>query len=90
MCVRVLSDLFSSHFRFITVYNGPCHTYKVQRLNESTAYYFKIQACNDAGEGDFSEVYAFATTKSPPPAVKGEGRLAYINGVHKMEPDLTP
>ncbi|XP_034290893.1 fibronectin type-III domain-containing protein 3A [Pantherophis guttatus] len=56
--------------RFITVYSGPCHTYKVQRLSESTTYYFKIQACNDAGEGDFSEVYAFATTKSPPPAMK--------------------
>ncbi|XP_053129615.1 fibronectin type-III domain-containing protein 3A [Hemicordylus capensis] len=56
--------------RFIMVYSGPCHTYKVQRLSESTTYYFKIQACNDAGEGKFSEVYAFATTKSPPPALK--------------------
>nr|XP_060612241.1 fibronectin type-III domain-containing protein 3a-like isoform X1 [Anolis sagrei ordinatus]XP_060612243.1 fibronectin type-III domain-containing protein 3a-like isoform X1 [Anolis sagrei ordinatus] len=56
--------------RFSTVYSGPCHTYKVQRLSESTTYYFKIQACNDAGEGDFSEVYAFTTTKSPPPALK--------------------
>uniref|UniRef100_A0A6J0URN3 Fibronectin type-III domain-containing protein 3A n=1 Tax=Pogona vitticeps TaxID=103695 RepID=A0A6J0URN3_9SAUR len=56
--------------RFITVYSGPCHTYKVQRLCESTAYYFRIQACNDAGEGEFSEVYSFTTTKSPPPALK--------------------
>lgn len=58
--------------RFIVVYSGPCHTYKVQRLSESTTYYFKIQAFNDAGEGEFSEVYAFTTTKSPPPALKGE------------------
>lgn len=58
--------------RFVTVYNGPCHTYKVQRLSESTTYYFKIQACNDAGEGEFSEVYAFTTTKSPPASLKGE------------------
>ncbi|XP_065702234.1 fibronectin type-III domain-containing protein 3A-like [Patagioenas fasciata] len=56
--------------RFVTVYNGPCHTYKVQRLSESTTYYFKIQACNDAGEGEFSEVYAFTTTKSPPASLK--------------------
>ncbi|XP_077164430.1 fibronectin type-III domain-containing protein 3A-like isoform X2 [Paroedura picta] len=56
--------------RFTTVYSGPCHTYKVQRLNESTTYYFRIQACNDAGEGAFSEVYAFTTTRSPPPALK--------------------
>ncbi|NXG17656.1 FND3A protein, partial [Grallaria varia] len=56
--------------RFVTVYNGPCHTYKVQRLSESTTYYFRIQAYNDAGEGDFSQVYAFTTTKSPPASLK--------------------
>uniref|UniRef100_A0A8B9BQ48 Fibronectin type-III domain-containing protein n=1 Tax=Anser brachyrhynchus TaxID=132585 RepID=A0A8B9BQ48_9AVES len=56
--------------RFVTVYSGPCHTYKVQRLSESTTYYFKIQAYNDAGEGEFSEVYAFTTTKSPPASLK--------------------
>ncbi|XP_054244463.1 fibronectin type-III domain-containing protein 3a-like isoform X1 [Indicator indicator] len=56
--------------RFVTVYSGPCHTYKVQRLSESTTYYFKIQAYNDAGEGAFSEVYAFTTTKSPPAPLK--------------------
>ncbi|KAM8954041.1 fibronectin type-III domain-containing protein 3A-like [Pelodytes ibericus] len=54
------------HSRFLTIYNGPCHTYKVQRLNESTTYNFRIQAYNDAGEGAFSDVYSFATTKSPP------------------------
>ncbi|XP_053328630.1 fibronectin type-III domain-containing protein 3A-like isoform X2 [Spea bombifrons] len=56
--------------RFFTIYNGPCHTYKVQRLNESTTYNFRIQAYNDAGEGPFSDVYSFATTKSPPSALK--------------------
>ncbi|KAJ7420451.1 hypothetical protein WISP_48387 [Willisornis vidua] len=56
--------------RFVTVYNGPCHTYKVQRLSESTTYHFRIQAYNDAGEGDFSQVYAFTTTKSPPASLK--------------------
>uniref|UniRef100_A0A8C9F576 Fibronectin type-III domain-containing protein n=1 Tax=Pavo cristatus TaxID=9049 RepID=A0A8C9F576_PAVCR len=56
--------------RFVTVYSGPCHTYKVQRLSESTTYYFKIQAYNDAGEGEFSDVYAFTTTKSPPASLK--------------------
>ncbi|XP_063793590.1 fibronectin type-III domain-containing protein 3A-like isoform X1 [Pseudophryne corroboree] len=56
--------------RFFTIYNGPCHTYKVQRLNESTTYNFRIQAYNEAGEGLFSEVYSFATTKSLPAALK--------------------
>ncbi|KAM4664237.1 fibronectin type-III domain-containing protein 3A-like [Discoglossus pictus] len=56
--------------RFHTIYNGPCHTYKVQRLNESTTYNFRIQAYNDAGEGQFSDVYSFTTTKSPPGALR--------------------
>lgn len=56
--------------RFFTIYSGPCHTYKVQRLNESTTYNFRIQAYNEAGEGPFSEVYSFATTKSLPAALK--------------------
>ncbi|NWU94759.1 FND3A protein, partial [Upupa epops] len=56
--------------RFVTVYNGPCHTFKVQRLSESTTYCFRIQAYNDAGHGRFSEVYAFTTTKSPPASLK--------------------
>ncbi|RMB92596.1 hypothetical protein DUI87_30905 [Hirundo rustica rustica] len=56
--------------RFVTVYNGPCHTYKVQRLSESTTYRFRIQAYNNAGEGAFSEVCAFTTTKSPPAHLK--------------------
>ncbi|XP_072914559.1 fibronectin type-III domain-containing protein 3A-like isoform X2 [Hemitrygon akajei] len=56
--------------RFISIYSGPCHTYKIQRLNESSAYNFKIQAINDGGEGPFSEVYTFVTTRCPPPVLK--------------------
>nr|XP_020649461.1 fibronectin type III domain-containing protein 3B [Pogona vitticeps] len=56
--------------RFIPIYRGPSHTYKVQRLMEFTCYAFRIQAVNDAGEGPFSEVFTFSTTKSIPPAIK--------------------
>ncbi|KAK5905017.1 hypothetical protein CesoFtcFv8_006527 [Champsocephalus esox] len=56
--------------RFISLYKGPCHTHKVQRLNESTSYTFRIQAFNEAGEGPFSNVYTFATPRSPPVPVK--------------------
>ncbi|KAI3354066.1 hypothetical protein L3Q82_018624 [Scortum barcoo] len=58
--------------RFISLYKGPCHTHKVQRLNESTSYTFRIQAFNEAGEGPFSNVYAFTTPRSPPAPVKVE------------------
>ncbi|XP_069749840.1 fibronectin type-III domain-containing protein 3A-like isoform X6 [Narcine bancroftii] len=56
--------------RFISVYSGPCHTYKVQRLNEFSFYNFKIQAKNDAGEGPFSKIYTFRTIRCPPPQLK--------------------
>ncbi|KAK2499949.1 hypothetical protein MC885_006542, partial [Smutsia gigantea] len=56
--------------RFISLYRGPCHTYKVQRLNESTSYKFCIQACNEAGEGPLSQEYIFTTPKSVPAALK--------------------
>ncbi|XP_039621853.1 fibronectin type-III domain-containing protein 3a-like [Polypterus senegalus] len=56
--------------RFVCIYSGPCHTYKVQRLSESTAYHFRIQAQSASGEGLFSHVYTFSTTKSPPPQLK--------------------
>uniref|UniRef100_A0A3P9IAC8 Fibronectin type III domain containing 3Ba n=1 Tax=Oryzias latipes TaxID=8090 RepID=A0A3P9IAC8_ORYLA len=56
--------------RFVTIYRGPSHTYKVQRLIESTSYNFRIQAISEAGEGPFSGIYTFCTTKSVPPALK--------------------
>lgn len=63
--------LCSCHCRFISLYKGPCHTHKVQRLNESTSYTFRIQAFNEAGEGPFSNVYMFTTLRSPPVPMKG-------------------
>uniref|UniRef100_A0A3P8UYA1 Fibronectin type III domain containing 3Ba n=1 Tax=Cynoglossus semilaevis TaxID=244447 RepID=A0A3P8UYA1_CYNSE len=56
--------------RFVTIYRGPSHTYKVQRLTESSGYSFRIQAISDAGEGPFSDTHTFCTTKSVPPALK--------------------
>uniref|UniRef100_A0AAV2JHQ2 Fibronectin type-III domain-containing protein n=1 Tax=Knipowitschia caucasica TaxID=637954 RepID=A0AAV2JHQ2_KNICA len=56
--------------RFVTIYRGPSHTYKVQRLTESSAHSFRIQAVSDAGEGPFSDTHTFCTTKSVPPALK--------------------
>uniref|UniRef100_A0A8K9V3E3 Fibronectin type III domain containing 3Ba n=1 Tax=Oncorhynchus mykiss TaxID=8022 RepID=A0A8K9V3E3_ONCMY len=56
--------------RFVCIYRGPSHTYKVQRLTESTSYRFRIQACSDAGEGPFSDTHTFSTTKTVPSALK--------------------
>ncbi|XP_015197385.2 fibronectin type-III domain-containing protein 3A isoform X3 [Lepisosteus oculatus] len=56
--------------RFVSLYRGPCHTHKVQRLNESTSYKFRIQAFNEAGEGPFSTVYTFTTPRSSPAPLK--------------------
>uniref|UniRef100_A0A8C1SWI7 Fibronectin type III domain containing 3Ba n=1 Tax=Cyprinus carpio TaxID=7962 RepID=A0A8C1SWI7_CYPCA len=67
--------------RFVTIYRGPSHTYKVQRLNESSSYCLRIQAVSEAGEGLFSEVHTFHTTKSVPPALKGrmEGNVCEVS-----------
>ncbi|XP_053700357.1 fibronectin type III domain containing 3Ba [Synchiropus splendidus] len=56
--------------RFVTIYRGPSHTYKVQRLVESSSFTFRIQAISDAGEGPFSDTHTFSTPKSVPPALK--------------------
>ncbi|XP_066571394.1 fibronectin type-III domain-containing protein 3A [Amia ocellicauda] len=56
--------------RFVCIYSGPCHKYKVQRLSEATVYHFCIQAHNEAGAGPLSPVYSFSTTKSPPTQLK--------------------
>lgn len=58
--------------RFVTIYRGPSHTYKVQRLTESSSYSFRIQAISEAGEGPFSDTHTFCTTKCVPPALKGK------------------
>ncbi|XP_060050844.1 fibronectin type-III domain-containing protein 3A isoform X3 [Erinaceus europaeus] len=74
---KTLTDSIQYHLqmedkngRFVSLYRGPCHTYKVQRLNESTSYKFCIQACNEAGEGPLSQEYIFTTPKSVPAALK--------------------
>lgn len=68
----------SCHCRFMSLYKGPCHTHKVQRLNESTSYTFRIQAFNEAGEGPFSNVYTFTTPRSPPAPVKGTVAALFV------------
>uniref|UniRef100_A0A8C6RWW8 Fibronectin type III domain containing protein 3C1-like n=2 Tax=Nannospalax galili TaxID=1026970 RepID=A0A8C6RWW8_NANGA len=56
--------------RFSIIYHGPSQTHKVQKLIECSSYRFKIQACNEAGEGPLSDIYTFSTVKTPPVAMK--------------------
>ncbi|XP_050997423.1 fibronectin type III domain containing protein 3C1-like [Acomys russatus] len=56
--------------RFSIIYYGTDLTHKVQKLSEYKKYKFKIQACNEAGEGPESGIYTFTTTKTPPGALK--------------------
>ncbi|XP_038658557.1 fibronectin type-III domain-containing protein 3A isoform X6 [Scyliorhinus canicula] len=68
--IQYVLQMEDKNGRYTTLYRGPCHIHKVQRLSESTCYRFKIQACNEAGEGPLSKVYTFTTTKSPPSPLK--------------------
>ncbi|XP_051971307.1 fibronectin type III domain-containing protein 3B [Xyrauchen texanus] len=65
--------------RFVVVYRGLSHTFKLQRLSESSRYSFRIQAVSKAGEGPFSETYTFSTTKSLPPTLKAP-RVVQLEG----------
>uniref|UniRef100_A0A8B9HSY7 Fibronectin type III domain containing 3Bb n=1 Tax=Astyanax mexicanus TaxID=7994 RepID=A0A8B9HSY7_ASTMX len=65
--------------RFVPIYRGPSHTFKVQRLSESSRYTFRIQAVSEAGEGPFSDTHTFTTTKSVPPTLKAP-RVAQLEG----------
>uniref|UniRef100_A0AAR2K2C1 Fibronectin type-III domain-containing protein n=1 Tax=Pygocentrus nattereri TaxID=42514 RepID=A0AAR2K2C1_PYGNA len=65
--------------RFVPIYRGPSHTFKVQRLSESSRYTFRIQAVSEAGEGPFSDMYSFTTAKSVPPTLKAP-RVAQLEG----------
>ncbi|XP_066212736.1 fibronectin type III domain containing protein 3C1-like [Saccopteryx leptura] len=64
--------------RFSVIYHGPRQTHRVQRLSEYTQYKFKIQACNEAGEGPLSDTYIFTTTKTPPATLKAP-KLHQVN-----------
>ena len=58
-------------FRFYPVYQGPMLSHKINRLQETTVYSFRINARNKAGDGHYSQVFKCRTSKAPPPAVKG-------------------
>ena len=57
-------------FSFHPIYHGPSHNHKVNKLAEMTEHEFRIYAANEAGDGPYSDICKFATTKAPPPAVK--------------------
>uniref|UniRef100_A0A8C5QJV7 Fibronectin type III domain containing 3B n=1 Tax=Leptobrachium leishanense TaxID=445787 RepID=A0A8C5QJV7_9ANUR len=77
--VMFILQIEDKNKRFLPIYRGPSHTYKVQRLMECTCYSFRIQAVNDAGEGPFSDVCTFSTTKSVPPTIKAP-RVTQLEG----------
>lgn len=79
--VVYMLQMEDKNHRFVTIYRGPSHTYKVQRLIESSSYSFRIQAISDAGEGPFSDTHTFCTTKSVPPALKAPR-------VHQLEGNM--
>lgn len=56
---------------FEVVYRGTTSNCKVTRLNEDTEYQFRICALNGAGQGPFSDLYRFSTSKAPPSQIKG-------------------
>ncbi|CAF0919214.1 unnamed protein product, partial [Brachionus calyciflorus] len=51
---------------FVTIYKGQLGVFKLNKLLESTSYLFRICAINEAGQGKWSDVCKYTTSKSPP------------------------
>lgn len=73
---------------FTLVYKGPLNAFKVTKLRESSVYLFRISATNEAGQGKWSDVYKFSTTKSPPIVNKGNLKLLSIFLHHSISQEL--
>lgn len=67
-----MKSFWFAFFSFQVIYEGSSHFFKVNKLQETTNYNFRIYASNDVGSGPYSEIYTFSTTKAPPPAVRGK------------------
>ena len=65
------TEFFLFCFSFHPVYHGTSHTHKVNKLTEMTCCELRLYASNEAGDGPYSPIFSFYTTKAPPPAVKG-------------------
>ncbi|GFY48448.1 fibronectin type III domain-containing protein 3B [Trichonephila inaurata madagascariensis] len=55
---------------FAPVYHGAGLSYKVNRLQENTLLDFRICASNESGQGPYSTVYTFQTSRASPPSLK--------------------
>lgn len=61
---------------FVQVYKGNMNAFKAGKLNESTEYWFRVAACNEAGIGKWSDTFKFITTTAPPSVNKGNSNLS--------------
>ncbi|XP_048866317.1 fibronectin type III domain-containing protein 3B-like isoform X2 [Brienomyrus brachyistius] len=65
--------------RFLSIYWGSSHTFRVQRLTEGSSYGFRIRAVSPAaGEGRFSDTWTFSTARASPPVPKAP-RVLHLN-----------
>lgn len=71
------------------MYRGTSTSTKVTRLTEDTEYQFRICAINGAGQGPFSDLYKFSTSKAPPPQVKGKGIATFYYVAELVQQVLT-
>lgn len=55
--------------QFLSIFQGSATNYDVRGLLPFTPYYFRVQACNNAGFSPFSPVSATVTPAAPPAAI---------------------
>ncbi|KAK4880028.1 hypothetical protein RN001_008174 [Aquatica leii] len=65
----VMSPNDAAEDQFLPIFQGSATNHDVKGLSPFTAYYFRVQACNNAGCGLFSPLAATITPAAPPAAV---------------------
>ena len=78
---RSLSNCHLTHFLFSfnCIYTGNTYSHKINKLQENTAYNFRICARNESGAGPWSEISTFTTSKAPPSALKGSSTPVFLS-----------
>ncbi|GAB6022917.1 Fibronectin type III domain-containing protein 3B [Chamberlinius hualienensis] len=67
---RYTLEMGTRNGAFNQVYHGTALSYKVPKLSETTDYHFRIFGSNDVGDGPYSTVHVFTTSRAPPPPLK--------------------
>lgn len=78
-------EMSSKSKSFVPIYHGSGLSCKVNRLQENTSYHFRICASSLSGQGPYSSVHTFTTSRAPPPSLKAPKVLSVTENSCQVE-----